>query len=170
MIIQTTRFGEIDVPQECMLRFIMGLAGFPRLKKYAFFPYKEGSPFFILQAVSDPDLTFLLVDPYRFFNEYVFELDDDLAEQLKLSADNPPETFCVVTMRESLEQMTINLRAPIIISWQEQLALQFVLNESPYSSRQRLFVGGLPGKKKKSDHRINISQPLQPLTETQEAI
>ena len=76
MKINTTRFGEINVPGVCIVRFENGLPGFVRLKKFALIPYAEESPFYILQSVSNPDLTLLLVDPYRFFNDYVFELED----------------------------------------------------------------------------------------------
>ena len=60
MKINTTRFGEINVPGVCIVRFENGLPGFARLKKYALIPYAEESPFYILQSVSNPDLTLLL--------------------------------------------------------------------------------------------------------------
>ena len=56
MRIQTTRFGELNVPAECIIRFVSSLAGFPRHKRFALFPYEENSPFYILQSVSNAEL------------------------------------------------------------------------------------------------------------------
>ena len=147
MKINTSRFGELDVPEICIVRFLNGLPGFPRLKKYALIPYAQDSPFYILQSVSNPDLTLLLTDPYRFFNDYIFELEDEFAASYGFTADNPPHVFTVVTLKEEIEQATVNLMAPILVNWNKQTAVQLVLEHSSYSLRQKLFPEGLPNLK-----------------------
>lgn len=143
MKIKTTRFGEIDVPKECIIKFDNGMLGFTTTKKFALFPYDKDSAFSILQAVSNPDLTFLLVDPYRFFTAYEFELEDKLAAQMEFSADNPPNVFVVATLRDKLEDMTVNLVAPVVVSWKKQSGVQIVVDNKAYSIKQPLFPEGL---------------------------
>ena len=146
MIIKTTRFGEIDVPEECIMNFADGLPGFPAETKYAVFPYDTDSPFTIMQSISNPDLTFLLADPYRFYNDYIFELDDAMAKERGFTEENPPLVYTVATMRDTLEQMTVNLLAPIIINWPKQTGAQIIIENKYYSVQQLLFPEGIKVK------------------------
>lgn len=45
MNIKTTRFGEIEVPEECIIAFVDGLPGFADETKFALFPYEPESAF-----------------------------------------------------------------------------------------------------------------------------
>ena len=70
MKIKSTRFGELDVAENDVIHFSQGLPGFPEEYHFALLPQGEESPFFFLQSTQDPNLTFLLVDPFAFFAEY----------------------------------------------------------------------------------------------------
>lgn len=146
MNVKTTRFGEIEVPEECIIHFAGGVPGFPNDENYALFPYEPDSPFSIMQSITDPNLTFLLADPYRFYNDYAFELDDQLAAELGFSAENPPHVYTVATMRDTLEQMTVNLLAPIVINWVKRTGVQIVIENKYYSVQQLLFPEGIKVK------------------------
>ena len=143
MNIKTTRFGEIEVPEECIISFVDGLPGFADETKFALFPYEPESAFSIMQSIQNPDLTFLLADPYRFFNDYMFELDDRMAAEWGFSAENPPHIYTVATMRDTLEQMTVNLLAPIVINWPKQIGAQIIIENKLYSVQQLLFPNGI---------------------------
>lgn len=147
MEINTTRFGLIDIPAECFVTFEHGMPGFPEQHKFALFPFEPESVFYFLQSVTEPDLTFLLTDPYAFFNDYVFELDDTLAEQLGFNEENVPHIYVVATLKDKLEEATVNLMAPIVISWKNQTGVQLILEKSPYSVKQSLFPNGVKAKK-----------------------
>ena len=55
--------------------------------------------------------------------------------------------FSVVTLRDEIENATVNMAAPILVNWASQTAVQLVLENSSYSLRQKLFPEGLPGQK-----------------------
>ena len=161
MRIQTTRFGELNVPAQCIIRFVSSLAGFPRHKRFALFPYEENSPFYILQSVSNAELTFLLVDPYRFFNGYVFELEDDLAENLGFSDENPPAVYTLTTLHDKLEDATVNLLGPVLVNWANRTAVQMTLQNSSYAVRQPLFPEGFSLERKRDE--IRAKQNVKPV-------
>ena len=161
MRIQTTRFGELNVPAECIIRFVSSLAGFPRHKRFALFPYEENSPFYILQSVSNAELTFLLVDPYRFFNGYVFEVEDDLAETLGFSDENPPAVYTLTTLHDKLEDATVNLLGPVLVNWADRTAVQMTLHNSSYPVRQPLFPEGFSLDRKRDE--IRAKQTVKPV-------
>ena len=161
MRIQTTRFGELNVPAECIIRFVSSLAGFPRHKRFALFPYEENSPFYILQSVSNAELTLLLVDPYRFFNGYVFEVDDELAAELGFSDENPPAVYTLTTLHDRLEDATVNLLGPVLVNWANRTAVQMTLHNSSYPVRQPLFPEGFSLDRKRDE--IRAKQTVKPV-------
>ena len=161
MRIQTTRFGELNVPAECIIRFVSSLAGFPRHKRFALFPYEENSPFYILQSVSNAELTFLLVDPYRFFNGYVFEVDDELAAELGFSDENPPAVYTLTTLHDRLEDATVNLLGPVLVNWANRTAVQMTLHNSSYPVRPPLFPEGFSLDRKRDE--IRAKQTVKPV-------
>ena len=143
MIIKSTRFGELDVAEEMILEFPQGLPGFSNQKSFVFLPYQSDSPFAFLQSANEPDLTFMLVEPFTFFKDYDFEVDDESAEALGLSIENLPQIFNIVSLRGKFEEMTANLLAPIIVNWRDRYAMQIVLEKTSYTIRHRLFPDGL---------------------------
>ena len=149
MQIKSTRFGEFDVPEDLVVQFPEGLPGFEDQKQFAFLPYtvdEDNSPFAYMQSVQDPDLTLLLADPFLFFKHYNLEMNDEDAAQLGLSdSEETAGVYGVVSVpRDRMDQMTVNLVAPIVVNWKEQKGMQVILNRSPYSTKHRLFPLGLP--------------------------
>ena len=153
MQIKSTRFGEFDVPKDLVVQFPEGLPGFEDQKQFAFLPYtvdEDNSPFAYMQSVQDPDLTLLLADPFLFFKHYSLDLNDEDAAQLGLSdSEETAGVYGVVAVPEKIDQMTVNLVAPIVVNWKEQKGMQIILDRSPYSTKHRLFPLGLPQQQTK---------------------
>lgn len=146
MEIQSSRFGTLEVTPEEIVQFPQGLPGFKEEKSFAFLPYQENSPFAFLQSTVTPELTFVVIDPFTFFPEYVFKLEDTMVEELKLSNDNLPQIFTIVRVTDKLEEMTTNLLAPIVVNTKERLARQIVLENTSYKVRHLLFPQGAQPK------------------------
>lgn len=144
MLVASTRFGELEVSESDIIRFPHGVPGFLDEKAFIYLVYQPDSPFSFLQSVDNPDLTFLLTDPFAFFNDYEFALDDGLAQELNLSKENPPQIFNIVTHKGELQDMTVNLLAPIIINARDHIGVQIILEKSDYPTRHKLFPNGLP--------------------------
>lgn len=143
MIVQSTRLGELDLPDDSILNFGHGLPGFPDQKSFVLLPYGGDSPFAFLQSTVDPDLTFLLADPFAFFADYQFELNDAIAAELGVSENNPPQVWCIVTVPAKSEEMTANLIAPVILNTRDRQGRQIVLEAKHYTTRHRLLPDSL---------------------------
>lgn len=144
MNINSTRFGALDVPEDNILKFCDGIPGFPEEKKFAFLSQGEDSPFAFLQSIANPDLTFVIVEPFSFIKDYTFNLADELVSELELSNENPPHIFNIVTVRETIQNATVNLVAPIVVNWHKKIAAQIILEKTSYTTRQPLLPNGLP--------------------------
>lgn len=139
MLIRTTRFGDLDIEASVVLHFPHGLPGFPEETRFVLLPYDADSPFAFLQSTVEPDLAFLVVDPFAFFPAYEFTLSEQLTAELGLSPECPPKIYSIVTVPEKTEDLTANLIAPVIINPKKQLARQTVLEKTSYTTRHRLF-------------------------------
>ena len=146
MIVQSTRFGELDVPDGQILDFPQGVLGFPAEKRFALMEYKTDSPFYLLQSLADADLTFLMINPFAFFNDYEFAMDDALMAEIGVTADNPPTVFNIATVKDKIEQMTINLAGPVLVNLRERKAAQWVIEKTAFPTKYPLFPAGMGGK------------------------
>ena len=70
MIIETSRFGQLEVDEERLITFDEGILGFPDQHRYALIQTGEGSGFYWLQAVDTPGLAFVVCDPRLFVADY----------------------------------------------------------------------------------------------------
>ena len=132
MIVQSTRFGELEVSDE--------------EKKFALMEYKPDSPFYFLQSLADPDLTFLMINPFAFFNDYEFDMDDALMAEIGVTADNPPTVFNIATVKDKIENMTVNLAGPVLVNLRDRKAAQWVIEKTQFPTRYPLFPAATGGK------------------------
>ena len=151
MFVKSTRFGEQEVPENLVLTFDEGIPGFPEETAFAFLGFHPESPFAYLQSTKDPDLTFLIVDPFAFFKDYGFELDDEFAKKMGYKEGAAVAVFNIVSVPSNFEEMTANLVAPLVVVWETRKAVQFVLQNSAYNTRHRLFPFGLPKSTKRRE-------------------
>ena len=114
MLLTSSRFGTIEVPDEAVVEFPHGLVGLGG-SRYALLERDGASRFLWLQSLEDPDLALPVVDPFEFFPGFQLELTESDAARLgSLEADS---TSLYVTVRAADNQdgFSANLRAPVVI-------------------------------------------------------
>ncbi|KUO71293.1 MAG: flagellar assembly protein FliW [Desulfosporosinus sp. BRH_c37] len=149
MKVKSTRFGELEVAEEQLFDFPYGIPGFPEEKTFVYLPHDAESPFSFLQSTTEANLTFLLADPFSFFKDYEFVIEDEVAKELGISQENPPQVFLIATVKEKLADMTVNLLAPIVINGVNHTGRQVILDKPEYSIRHKLFSDGLQAEEVK---------------------
>lgn len=141
MKIQTSQFGEIEVPESSVITFNKGIPGFEEFQKYVLFPADEKgeAPFFFLQSIETEEVNFFLLDTLSFFKEYEIKLEDQLVHKLQL--ENPADVLVLstITVKGDLQGATTNLKAPLIINQNKQLGMQIVLDNRKYQIKHPLF-------------------------------
>ena len=138
--INTTRFGEIEVEEKSIVTFEHGIPAFEDERDFAILPYDEESPYLFLQSASTPELAFLMTDPFVFFPDYTFELDDANMEALEVTNDADVLVCSLITIPPTgIKNMTTNLLAPIVINKSNMKAKQVVLEKTSYTTKHRLF-------------------------------
>jgi flagellar assembly factor FliW len=145
MRIQTMRLGQLEaleVPDEAVIRFPAGVPGFEEYTEYALIEDPEYHPFCWLQALHEPVVRFLLIDPWLAKPDYEIELNDQDLAQLGLGADDRPLVLCILSVRDDdVATATANLRAPVVINQRGGLGAQVILADERYPLRQPVFQG-----------------------------
>ena len=138
--IETTRFGQVEVADESLITFREGIPAFEDEHEFVVLPYEEGTPYMFLQSMMTPELAFLMTDPFVFFPDYSFELDDENMEKLAInSMDDVLVCTLISVPRSGVADMTTNLLAPVVINRHTMQARQIVLEKTQYTTKHRLF-------------------------------
>jgi len=138
-IVKTTRFGEVEYNDDEVVYFQKGILGFERDIKFLLIKLDLESPFAFLQSLETPELTFVVAEPFSFFQEYEFDLADSVKEELAIEKFEDIAIWSILTIPENFQKTTINLLAPIIINVEKRIAKQIVLNDPKYSIKSPLY-------------------------------
>lgn len=136
MLIETSMWGTIDVPDEHIYTFEKGIPGFDEEHRFALI-YEQDSPFVYLQSLTQEALAFVVTDPFLFYPEYEFELPDSDAEELKI--EDALLIKCIITLKDNIEESSLNLLAPLVFNPDKRLGKQIVLHQAPYQTSHRLW-------------------------------
>ncbi|MFF2178505.1 flagellar assembly protein FliW [Lysinibacillus sp. NPDC058147] len=130
MKIATKFLGEIEIVEEDILTFEQGLLGLEDYKKFVLLPIDANLPLVLLQSVDQMEIGFVIAYPFAFKKDYSFEISDEDHNQLQIEKEEDVLTYTIVTMKETFEDSTINLLAPIIINIDKNLGKQVVLEDN----------------------------------------
>lgn len=137
--IDTVRFGKIEVDEDKIIEFKEGIPGFEKEHEFVIVPYNEESPFVFLQSLTTGTLSFIMVNPFTFFSDYEFVLDDDILSKMKIVKEEELLVFSFLTIpSDDISQITTNLLAPIIINKTTLQAKQVILENTQYTTKHIL--------------------------------
>lgn len=136
MVIETSRFGAVEVDEERLVEFSKGILGFPNQKRFALIQTGEDSSFYWLQSVDRAELAFVVCDPRLFVPDYRVPIKADELAELGLEDPSGAQVFVIVNKVE--EMLTGNLQGPLVISCQTRAAKQLVLSDRRYTTRHPL--------------------------------
>ncbi|QKY69939.1 flagellar assembly protein FliW [Lentibacillus sp. CBA3610] len=135
MHIKTKYLGEMEVDFNKIIEFPSGLPGFTDERQFILLDMPGNPVFQILQSADTPEIAFIVVTPYHFYQDYVVDLDDSLLTSLAISNEADVMVLAIVTVKKPFDSSTLNLKAPIIINSQNQQGKQYILNTDVYPSK-----------------------------------
>jgi flagellar assembly factor FliW len=139
LLIQTTRFGQVQFQSEDLLAFPEGILGFADLKKFVLLDDPNDDIFAWLQSCDEPAIAFPVLEPELFSETYKVTLAKSDLEALKLQSSQGARLFCIITIPDDPTQMTANMKAPIVINVAEKRARQCVLQDNNLAIREPIF-------------------------------
>lgn len=128
MLLNTIRFGKINIDDRSVLSFPNGIYGFTELTKFAIVNCKETMPIYWLQSVEEGDVSLPVIDPFIIKHDYVIDVDDKELKAIKVEQEEDVIVYNVVVMPKDISKITVNLVAPILINTKNNLAKQVILS------------------------------------------
>jgi flagellar assembly factor FliW len=136
-----TRFGTYEFDPQASFLLPYGLPGFPESRRFglANLPGEQMQAFKLLQSLEDGSLSFI-VTPLDPSAGQIARADFEVA---CLSAGTTPDQaalLLLVTLRKTADGMdiTVNLRAPIVLDLDRRIGRQVVLQNTAYAVRHPL--------------------------------
>ena len=128
MQIDTYLFGQINVAEDAILSFPLGLPGFEQCTRFALI-YEEGkqevSASYTLQALDDPHVAFQISDPTDYGFHYELELSSEETTTLEVVEPSDIVVMLVLFRRDDkVGPIEPNLRAPLLINTKMRLGMQ----------------------------------------------
>ncbi len=136
MLIETTRFGQVEIDGSRVITFKDGLLGFPAHRRFALLQPDEQGVFLWMQSVDDPSLAFLVCDPRAFIEDYQVQVRADDLKTLEMR--DPADARVLVIVNKVDGYLTANLLGPLVIGGHSLLARQLVLSDRRWSTRHRI--------------------------------
>lgn len=138
--INTSRFGELFYNEEDVIAFPRGIPGFERSHSWALAGEDEDLIKW-LQSLDDPDLALPITTPDVVMPDYNARIPDDELEMLgEIESKSDLALLSVVSIPSEFPwEMTVNLRAPILINTRTRKAAQIIVLNEEYPLRHPVF-------------------------------
>lgn len=151
MKIKSSIVGELEINEENIITFPDSLPGLPDDKKFFLMALEEGSSFFYLHSLENPDLCLLMADPFNFFSDYEIKLSPEALEKIQAEEENDRENivlYCILNSPQEISKTTANLLAPILVNKRTKLGLQYIPEKSDYNIKHFIFPQNSSEEKK----------------------
>lgn len=139
MKIKTRFLGEVEIDEKMIMDFPEGIPGFEDSRRYVLLDIPENEVFRILQNADDEFVSFVVTDPWAFFEEYDFDIPDEELAKINIKKEEQLLIMNIVTLSDEFENSTLNLLAPVVVNAYDRLGKQYVLSSGKYTTKHPLY-------------------------------
>jgi flagellar assembly factor FliW len=143
MIIQSKRFGSIDVDAQDILNFPRGIIGFPDEREFVLVRTKNANAVAWLQSVPSPHMALPVVSAHALTPRYPDVDIESYAEAAGLGPSLDELAVLVVLNAPPGIPATVNLVAPIIVNATTRKGAQLLLEGSQFTTREMFVLPSL---------------------------
>ncbi|MBE6068663.1 MAG: flagellar assembly protein FliW [Clostridium lundense] len=135
----TKYHGVVEYNEEDIITFKKGLPGFENLKKFIVVPFEDNEVFSILISIEDMEVGMPVISPFNVYETYEFKLSDEKIKELNINSPEDVMVLNTVTLNTSIKNITVNMKAPIIINIKGKIGEQIILDNEKYMIKESLF-------------------------------
>ncbi|MCL1925233.1 MAG: flagellar assembly protein FliW [Defluviitaleaceae bacterium] len=136
MKIESVIFGELEINEDTIITFKGGIPGFSE-EKYVIIEDEENKVFFWIQSIENPIVVLPLINARFFVEEYVPIINNPLFSE---TSEEDMAIYNIVKVTDNIEELTVNLKGPIVIDTKEKKGMQ-VVSDGDFSVKHQLFTG-----------------------------
>ena len=141
MLVKTKFFGEVDLPEEKIITLDRGLIGLEQYKKYTILYdcEKEETNISWFQSIEEPTLALPVIKPWLVKEDYNPVVEDELLESLGELTEENLVILLTMTVPENIKEMSVNLKAPIIINADTRKGTQIAVENKDYEVKYKIY-------------------------------
>lgn len=117
--------------------FKKGIPGFDHINDFVINNLKDNEKFKILESKNN-EVSFVAINPFEIYSDYEFDLSNEVIRELQINNPKDVIVLSIITLGKDLESSTMNLQAPIIINSKNNLAKQFIMQNTQYKTKHPL--------------------------------
>ena len=130
---QTKYFGELECPEEELIRFPRGLFGFEEERSFFLLPVQgSGGRLLCFQSARTPHLAFVAMNPFSLKPDYAPVLTAEELRELEVERSEELCFYTLCVVRSPAADSTVNLRCPVAINDHTRRAVQVILEDDSY--------------------------------------
>ena len=126
--------GKIEISEDRLITIPAGLFGFEQYTKYALVD-SDYEPFIWLQSCEDPNLAFLIIDPFLVCSDYETDIDDAALKKIGITKPEDIIIMTIVTVPHDGSTITANFQGPLVINKQNHQCMQAILSDNRWSTK-----------------------------------
>lgn len=140
MTAETRLFGTVAIADEKLIHFPEGIVGFPFLETFALIhdADNEDSAIMWLQSMDEPEFAMPVLEPRIVKDDYNPIVNDEHLMPLGELKEEQIYLLVTLTVPPEIEQMSVNLKAPIIINMENNKAVQIIV-EDDYAVKHPIY-------------------------------
>lgn len=141
MLVKTKYFGEVNLPEEKILTLDRGLIGLTEYKKFTILYdcEKEESNICWLQSLEEPTLALPVIKPWIVKEDYNPIVEDELLNHIGELTEENLVILLTMTVPSDLKEMSVNLKAPIIINADTRKGAQIIVENQDYEVKYKVY-------------------------------
>ena len=133
-----TKFGEVEILDDKVIRFDEGLPGFENLRDFAIIS-NGTEPVMWLVSLEDENVALPVINPWLVRIDYSVDIPDYVKEDLGIENPEDVQIWAILVIPpDNPEDMTINLLAPIVINLKTNRGKQIILENEEYGIRHKV--------------------------------
>lgn len=140
-LIESRRFGPLEVWPDKVITFPMGLIGFEEFRQYVLVAPEGLEPLSFLVALDDPDVAFPVLPGELCLPGYAPTIPSETLDIIGGGPGGHVEILAICATAPDTGTLHANLRGPVVVNPATRTACQAVLHDGNYSLRHLLGAG-----------------------------
>ena len=129
--VRSILLGPLEIRADTVFTFPAGLPGFSTLRQFALVDTQRDDLVW-LQSVDDPEVTFLLADPFAVVPGFAVDIPAADLAALGVTPTDASLLVLAVVQLEGGQPSSANLQSPIVLDRERRVGRQVVLPDSRY--------------------------------------
>ncbi len=139
MLIDTDRFGTFDTKDSKLIEFPQGIPGFEDLHYFIILEVSQTKPIYWLQSTENKYIALPVILTFEILDDYYIDIRDNELEELHVESQNDLLIMNVVVIPETIEKMTVNLAAPLVINAVRGIGKQIIVDAKTMPIRMPIY-------------------------------